>query len=180
MYEGLFSLCGDGRESAIAKSCKDAPIFVFTMGGFPQRADFAMGRPPQRGKSRRRTDSRRQHRGQRGLGLPIGRSGTLGFVSSDGTAAPRSWGSGRRRAMGLAGLRRVECWSRMRQRSWPQGGCYLIQEILYGTLEFWVGLEAHWAFRLAAALRSVRLLRWPRSAENKEFYALAWTSRTAK
>lgn len=99
--------------------------------------------------------------------------------------------------MGPAGLRRVEHRSRLRQRSWSQGVLFN-SGILCGALELWVGLEAHWAFGFAVALRSVRLLcwpcsagflrwpceagllRWPRSAENKEFYALAWTSRTAK
>lgn len=57
---------------------------------------------------------------QRGL-LRIGRSGALGLVSSDGAAAPVPWGNGRRRAVGLARLRRVKCRFRRRPRSWPQG-----------------------------------------------------------
>lgn len=57
---------------------------------------------------------------QRGL-LRIGRSGALGLVSSDGAAAPVPWGNGKRRAVGLARLRRVKCRFRRRPRSWPQG-----------------------------------------------------------
>lgn len=65
--------------------------------------------------------------------------------------------------MGPAGLRRVECRSRLRQRSWSQGVLFN-SGILCGALDLWVGLEAHWAFGFAVALHSVRLLCWPCSA----------------
>lgn len=80
-----FSLCGDRKSSQSQKSCRDAEIFVFAMGGLSQQVDFTMGGlsqrmdiakggSPQRGKSRRRAYSRRQ-RGQQRLGPLIGRSG---------------------------------------------------------------------------------------------------------
>lgn len=43
-----FSLCGDREEFAIAKSCRDAEIFVFAMGGLSQQVDFTMGGLSQR------------------------------------------------------------------------------------------------------------------------------------
>lgn len=43
--------------------------------------------------------------------------------------------------MGPAGLRRVERRSRLRQRSWPQGGVLFNSGILCGALEFWLVLR---------------------------------------
>ena len=39
----VFALRGRKRAPNRKKSCKDAAIFVFTMGGLPQRIDIAMG-----------------------------------------------------------------------------------------------------------------------------------------
>ena len=98
-----FRFAGTGKSSQSQKSCRDAEIFVFTMGGLSQQVDFAMGGLPQRGKSRRCAYSRRQ-RGRQHLGLLIGRGGPWvlpGRVGRqpvrrgvccglDGAAAPRS------------------------------------------------------------------------------------------
>lgn len=66
-----FRFAGTGKSSQSQKSCRDAEIFVFTMGGLPQQVDFVMGGLPQRvdiamggslqrGKSRRCAYSRWQ------------------------------------------------------------------------------------------------------------------------
>ncbi len=99
----LFRFAGTGKGSQSQKSCRDAEIFVFTMGGLPQRVDIAMGGSPQRGKSRRCAYSRRQ-RGRQRLGPLIGRNGPWALpdwvgrqpvcrgvcCGLDGAAAPRS------------------------------------------------------------------------------------------
>lgn len=130
------------------------------MGGFPQRADFAMGRfrdgriaaagqvaqtsrsPPPAGQVAQTCGFQAAaSRPERPRVTDRAERQPLGLVSSGGAAAPRSWGSGRRRAVGLARLRRVECWSRRRQRSWPQGGVLFNSGILCGASEFWLVLR---------------------------------------
>lgn len=83
---------------------------------------------------------------QRGL-LRIGRSGALGLVSSDG-AAPlglEATGGGGRGSGSPeeSGVPVPTVAAKLAVRG------LFNAEILYGTLGFWAGLEAHWAFRFA-------------------------------
>ena len=107
-----FRFAGTEKSPQSQKSCRDAEIFVFTMGGLSQRMDIAKkkggvtatGQIAQtcvfsaaaRAATSRATDRTKRPPGlagsgwaaarvQRGLPL-IGRSGALGLVSSDGAA----------------------------------------------------------------------------------------------
>lgn len=126
-----FSLCGDREEFAIAKKLQRCRDFCFRDGrivptgrfhdgwiastdGYRKGGVTATGQIAQTcvfSAAARAATSRATDRTKRPPGL----------VSSDGAAAPVPWGNGRRRAVGLARLRRVECRFRRRQRSWLQG-----------------------------------------------------------
>ena len=64
LHDGLFSLCGDGRESVIAKKLQKRLGFCFHDGWIAPTGRFHNGGSPQRGKSCRCADSRWQDRGR--------------------------------------------------------------------------------------------------------------------
>lgn len=141
-----FSLCGDREEFAIAKKLQRCRVFCFhdgwivptgrfrdgwiaSTGGYRNGRITATGQITQMcvfSVAARAATSRATLIGRSGpRALPdwVGRQPVCRGVCCglDGAAAPRSWGGGKRQAVDLARLRRVECQPQWRQRSWPQG-----------------------------------------------------------
>ena len=130
-----FSLCGDREEFAIAKKLQRCRVFCFHDGWIASTGGYRNGRITATGQitqmcvfsvAARAATSRATLIGRSGpRALPdwVGRQPVCRGVCCglDGAAAPRSWGGGKRQAVDLARLRRVECQPQWRQRSWPQG-----------------------------------------------------------
>ncbi len=84
LHDGLFSLCGDGRESVIAKKLQKRLNFCFHDGRIAPTGRYRNGRIAETGQIMQMCGFSLAA-SRPGLGLPIRRSGSLCLAASGGT-----------------------------------------------------------------------------------------------